>query len=398
MLFLRDLIQIELINKEWRYNVMNSRVDFIYLNEQEMIQAGVKDMGTCIDSIEDMFRLLHRGDYRMGGENANEHGIRVSFPKKSDIEGMPTHKPDFRFMAMPAYLGGRFKVFGIKSYGSNPDNIQKGLPRSILMMQLMDAKTGAPLAYMSANILSAMRTGATVGVGARRLSIKSPETVAIIGPGTLSRYTMDAFLSEYLTIETVKIKGRSQKGIDSFLKYCKENYPTIKKYVICDEIQDACKDADIIFFGTTNASKYEDNPIIRRNWIKKGALIIATSALLVDTKILSDKDVKLVADNYTMYEEWGKGEVLPTQKNVSTLLGMGFYDAVMGGKISRDSITDIGEILNDEKKGRDNENQIIFYAVGGMPIEDVAWGYDVYKNALDKGIGTKLNVWEIPAL
>ena len=70
----------------------------------------------------------------------------------------------------------------------------------------------------------------------------------------------------------------------------------------------------------------------------------------------------------------------------------------MGGKISRDSITDIGEILNDEKKGRDNENQIIFYAVGGMPIEDVAWGYDVYKNALDKGIGTKLNVWEIPAL
>lgn len=66
MLFLRDLIQIELINKEWRYNVMNSRVDFIYLNEQEMIQAGVKDMGTCIDSIEDMFRLLHRGDYRMG--------------------------------------------------------------------------------------------------------------------------------------------------------------------------------------------------------------------------------------------------------------------------------------------------------------------------------------------
>jgi len=243
-----------------------------------------------------------------------------------------------------------------------------------------------------------MRTGATVGVGARRLSIKSPETVAIIGPGTLSRYTMDAFLSEYLTIETVKIKGRSQKGIDSFLKYCKENYPTIKKYVICDEIQDACKDADIIFFGTTNASKYEDNPIIRRNWIKKGALIIAASALLVDTKILSDKDVKLVADNYTMYEEWGKGEVLPTQKNVSTLLGMGFYDAVMGGKISRDSITDIGEILNDEKKGRDNENQIIFYAVGGMPIEDVAWGYDVYKNALDKGIGTKLNVWEIPAL
>lgn len=71
---------------------MSSRIDFIYLNEQEMIEAGVKDMKKCIDSIEDMFVLLHKGDYRMGGENANEHGIRVSFPKTTNIEGMPTHK------------------------------------------------------------------------------------------------------------------------------------------------------------------------------------------------------------------------------------------------------------------------------------------------------------------
>ena len=229
---------------------MNQRVDFIYLNEQDMIRAGVKEMDKCIDSIEDMFVLLHKGDYRMGGENANEHGIRVSFPKTTDIEGMPIHKPDYRFMAMPAYLGGRFKMFGIKSYGSNPDNAQKGLPRSILMMQLMDAITGAPLAYMSANILSAMRTGATVGVGARHLPIKNPKTVGIIGPGTMSRYTMAAFLSAQPTIETVKIKGRSQKGIDNFVSYCKDTFPTIKDYIVCDEISEACKDSDIVFFGT----------------------------------------------------------------------------------------------------------------------------------------------------
>ena len=50
---------------------MNSRTDFIYLNEQDMIRAGVQDMEKCIDSMEDMFVLLHKGDYRMGGENAN---------------------------------------------------------------------------------------------------------------------------------------------------------------------------------------------------------------------------------------------------------------------------------------------------------------------------------------
>lgn len=377
---------------------MNSRTDFIYLNEQDMIRAGVQDMEKCIDSMEDMFVLLHKGDYRMGGENANEHGIRVSFPKTTDVEGMPIHKPDFRFMAMPAYLGGRFKMFGIKSYGSNPDNTQKGLPRSILMMQLLDATTGVPLAYMSANILSAMRTGATSGVGARHLTIKNPKTVAIIGPGIMSKYTMNAFLSAQPTIEIVKIKGRSQKGIDSFISYCKEKFPTIKEYITCDKLDEVCKDADIVFYGTTNASKYEDNPTVKKEWLKPGALVIAASALLVDTEFLSDKKVKLISDNYKMYDGWGSGQPLPTQKNVSTLLGMGFYDAVTEGRIMRESITEMGEILAGKKTGRDNDDQILLYAVGGMPIEDVAWGYDVYMNAIEKGIGTKLNLWEKPAL
>ena len=127
------------------------KVEFKYLNEDDMLEAGVSDMKGCLKAMEDMFVLIHKGDYRMGGENANEHGIRVSFPRKSDIEGMPIHKPDYRFMAMPAYLGGRFHMFGVKNYGSNPDNPDKGLPRSILMLTLMDAETGVPLAYMSAN-------------------------------------------------------------------------------------------------------------------------------------------------------------------------------------------------------------------------------------------------------
>ena len=377
---------------------MDTSLKFLYLNEEDMINAGVKNMDKCILTMEDMFMLLHKEDYRMGGENANEHGIRVSFPKESDVEGMPIHKPDYRFMAMPAYLGGRFKMFGIKSYGSNPENAQKGLPRSILMMSLMDATTGAPLAYMSANILSAMRTGATSGVGAKHLSVKNPKVVSIIGPGTMSKYTLYSFITAQPSIEVVRIKGRSKRGIDNFISYCKKNFPTIKEYIVCNDVQEVCKDADIVFYGTTNAAKYEENPTVKKEWLKKGALVIAASALLVDTEFLSDKDVKLISDNYKMYDGWGSGQPLPTQKNVSTLLGMGFYDAVTEGKIPREAITDMGEILTGEKSGRDSEEQIILYAVGGMPIEDVAWGYDCYMNAINNNIGTELKVWDKPEL
>ncbi|MEI5579377.1 2,3-diaminopropionate biosynthesis protein SbnB, partial [Streptomyces brasiliscabiei] len=80
---------------------------------------------------------------------------------------MPKPTADRRLMAMPAYLGGDFQTSGVKWYGSNIANREKGLPRSILMFILSDTDTGAPLAYMSANLLSAYRTGAVPGVGAR---------------------------------------------------------------------------------------------------------------------------------------------------------------------------------------------------------------------------------------
>lgn len=49
-------------------------------------------------------------------------------------------------MAMPAYLGGVFDMAGMKWYGSNCANKEKGLPRSILMLTLNDKDTGAPVA------------------------------------------------------------------------------------------------------------------------------------------------------------------------------------------------------------------------------------------------------------
>lgn len=377
---------------------MNKRINFLYLNEQDMLKAGVTDMPRCINAMEDMFTLLYKGDYRMGGDDANEHGIRVSFPKISDIEGMPLHAPDYRFMAMPAYLGGRFHMFGIKDYGSHHTNKDKGLPRSILMMSLKDIDTGAPLAYMSANILSAMRTAATAGVGTKCLTKKGSEVLGIIGPGVMSTYTLDAIMVTVPTITTLKVKGRGQASLDKFIKHAKEKYPCLKTVVACDSIEDTCRDSDIIYFGTTNAAKFEENPRIEQAWVKKGALVISASALLISTDFLSDSGVKLVADNYLMYEGWGAGRELPTQKTVSTLLGMGFYDAVCENKINRTDIADMGGILLGEQEGRVNDDQIIVYAVGGMPVEDVAWAYDVYHKALELGVGTKLNLWDEPEL
>src|SRR5471030_2497090 len=99
-----------------------TKIDFIYLNEEDMIKAGVKEMAGCVEAMEEMFKLLKVGDYRMGGPNGNSHGVMMTFPEESQFPNMPTDGPDRRFMAMPAYLGGKFDMAGMKWYGSNVEN------------------------------------------------------------------------------------------------------------------------------------------------------------------------------------------------------------------------------------------------------------------------------------
>ena len=129
--------------------VMDTKIKFLYLSEPDMIRAGVKNMDQCVDAMEDLLLTLNRGDYMMAGVNHNSHGAQVSFPDNPQFEDMPKNADDRRFMAMPAYLGGKYKMAGMKWYGSNVENKAKGLPRSILMMMLNDKDTGAPLALMS---------------------------------------------------------------------------------------------------------------------------------------------------------------------------------------------------------------------------------------------------------
>jgi len=229
-----------------------SSIDFLYLNEQDMIKAGVTDMSGCVDAMEEMFRLLKAGDFRMGGPESNSHGVMMTFPEQSAFPNMPVDGPDRRFMAMPAYLGGRFDMVGMKWYGSNVENKKKDLPRSVLMLTLNCKDTGAPLAYMSANLLSAYRTGAVPGVGIRYCAREDAKVVGIVGPGVMSKTALSSTLAVRPGIEKVKINGRSKRSIDSFIAYVKENHPGISDFEVVDTIEAAVREADIVHIATSS--------------------------------------------------------------------------------------------------------------------------------------------------
>ena len=374
---------------------MDAKIDFLYLSEEDMIKAGVKDMASCVEVMEDLLITLYKGDYVMGGANHNSHGCMIMFPDDPQFEGMPKNADDRRFMAMPAYLGGRYQMAGMKWYGSNVDNKKKGLPRSILMMMLNDKDTGAPLALMSANLVSAYRTGGIPGVGAKYLARKDAKVVSIIGPGVMGKTSLAAFVSVCPQVDTVKIKGRSQRSLDAFVKFVKEELPQIKNIEVCDTVEEAVRDSDIISFTTTVRDDVSSFPYISGDWIKKGALISMPSAARFDDDFLTG--CKLVVDNSKLYEAWEEEYPYPTYPQVQ-IIGTKFTDLKHDGKVKAEDIIDITDIIEKRRPGRESDEEIIVYSVGGMPVEDIAWGGTVYRNAVKMGIGIKLPLWEKPEM
>ncbi len=372
------------------------RIDFLYLSEPDMIRAGVTDMAACIDAIEDMFALLWRGDYRMAGGNNNSHGAIVMFPDESPFPDMPTSTVDRRFMAMPAYLGGQFRTAGMKWYGSNIANRDKGLPRSILTFVLNDADTGAPLAFMSANLLSAYRTGAVPGVGARHLARPDSKVIGILGPGVMARTSLQAFMATCSQIETIKVMGRGRANLDAFIAWVAETYPqlTVRTVETAEEI---VRDSDIVTFcasvATGDPSIY---PTVRREWVAPGTFLAMPAPCNIDEGMAAP-DIRKVLDNTGLYEAYLEELPAPRHRFVPAV-GVKFLDLVEEGTLDKASLEDLGAIVAGDTPGRTNDDEIIILSVGGMAVEDVAWGTIVYRNALRDGIGVKLNLWDAPAL
>lgn len=378
------------------------RIDFLYLNEKDMIEAGVLDAAGCIETMRDTLALFGKKDFLLGGPNADEHGLQMNFPQKSDIEGFPLDDgPDRRFMAMPAYLGGRFHIAGQKFYGSNSHNQALGLPRSILMVTLSDVDTGAPKAIMSANLLSAMRTGAMPAMAATYLANKDSEVLSLLGPGVINKCALMCYMEVLPNIKKIKIRGSSSRSKTALAmkEFIKETYPQVKEIVICDSLEEACRDADVV--SEAMSVTKENMEEFRLEWFKKGATVFSMGSFLY-RKYEDFKNTTMVVDNYGMYQKYLNNFIARGpmdafgNKREWVIMGIHFVHLVKTGQVQREQVINLCDIVNGKSDGRKDHDEIVMCSIGGMPLEDLSWGYDCYQRALEKGLGTSLNLWDAP--
>ena len=371
---------------------MGKETNFIYLSEQDMIKAGVLDVAHCIDVEEELFGLLSKGDYVMGGDKHNAHGIALKFPKESPFPNMPLDAPDRRFMAMPAYVGGRFNVAGQKWYGSNIINPGRGLPRSILMIMINDPDTCEPLALMSGNLVSSVRTGCVPGVATRYLAKKDAKVCACIGAGPVSKACFDAIALEAKNLEEVIVCDLFIEKAEAFAGEMAEKYNIKARGTTC--LEEAVRAADIVSIAASSVKPIH----VDDTWLKPGSLTIFTGRGTIGQDYY--KDAKVIWDHAPMHEVcYEEHLLLPENERFVNGIGVQIYRLMYEGKLAPiTEATSLGDVINGTRVGRESEDERICFVTGGLPVWDVGYSYDIYQKALKLGLGQTLKLWDEPYL
>src|SRR5699024_141392 len=318
---------------------LSENVDLLYLSEEEMINADVLNMKECVDTIDDMFHLISKGDFILGGPNRNDHGIMLWFNKEEPFTNMPVKGPDRRFMSLISYLGGEFDVIGNKWYGSNIKNLEKGLPRSIHTFTLNDKDTGAPLSIMAGNLVSSMRTGAIPGVVAKHLAKKDAGVIGAVGGGAINQSCIDAINTTVNSVEKIILFDINEEKGKVIAEKIKDK--TGKPVEVVTDIESCISEADILTVATSGAVK----PVIDEKLLKPGALVLLTGAADISEEAYNNR---VVADLWSMHESWmndGLEHPDGLESIRSWAMSGELLKLVHEGKYDPAKVDDIGDII-----------------------------------------------------
>lgn len=63
-----------------------SKVEFLFLSEEDLVEAGVLDAKKCVDTIEEVFHLLGQKDYIMGALEKTVTAVSYGSQKKNVLK------------------------------------------------------------------------------------------------------------------------------------------------------------------------------------------------------------------------------------------------------------------------------------------------------------------------
>ena len=263
---------------------------------------------------------------------------------------------------MPAWTesgtaGERF--LGCKIVTVFPDNAAAGQPSLHGCYLLMSGETGAPLALMDAQALTAWRTAAASALAASYLARADAEHLVMIGAGALAPHLVRAHLA-VRPIRRVTLWNRTH-GRAVALAFGLT--VTGIEATIAEDLEAAVREADIVCCATLATE-----PIVRGAWLKPGTHVDLVGGYTPKMREADNDTVKrarVFVDTRAGATKEAGDIVIPLRRGILTKKG------IRG---------DLFELCRGKAKGRTADKQITLFKSVGSAIEDLAAAMLVWRN------------------
>ena len=287
------------------------------------------------------------------------------------VHGETPTELEFHIKVGGITLGDR-KFYGLKINASNFMNLERyGIPNIIGAILLFDGTTGFPLAIVDSILPTILRTGAGTAVAMKYLARSDSKIATICGCGVQGRIQLRAVM-EVLPLKKVFAydidKQKSQE-------YAKEMSNELGIDVISlSDLKEGTLQSDVIITCTPT-----HHPYLRKKYVKSGTTIGAIGA---DSPDKQELEAKLLHGNKVVVD------ILKQCIKAGEL-----HHALEENLMKQDDVySELGNIIAGQKSGRENDDEIIIYDATGTAIQDTASVAICYLKAIEKGLGTKIQL------
>jgi alanine dehydrogenase len=282
--------------------------------------------GTAIERTREAFERYGRGEWTM--------------PAKVYLDSPP--HGDFR--AMPALGDGLALLKWVTSF---PGNSAKGLPVVRGEVLLSDAETGEELAVIECSSVTSLRTGAAAAVSAQALAREDAKSVGIIGCGVNG-----AWAARCLAAAGYGPGVCADPRVDPAETLAEE-----LGWRAGDRGEAAAQ--DIVVTVTPG-----EEPVILESDLRPGQHLAVLGA---DAHGKQEVDLAAIERCRLFCDEWEQASA-----------GGELANAVDAGLVSRDGVTQLGDVLNGAT-GRAEDDEITLFDSTGLAIQDLAVCRAVYE-------------------
>jgi alanine dehydrogenase len=241
------------------------------------------------------------------------------------------------------------------------------------LVTLFATENGAPLAFIEADYLGQMRTGAASGVATRYMARKDARVVGIIGTGLQARTQLEA-VAEARSLSHVRVFGRDAARRAAFAQQMTERLKIPVEAVESGE--QAVRSADIVITSTTSA-----NPVLEGRWLEPGMHVNAIGSNFAHKRELDSEAVNRCA-------------LIVADSREQSKIESGDLILAFGQDASRwEAVHELSEVVSGKLAGRASDQQITMFKSNGVATEDIVVAGRLYELAKEKGIGGSVEMW-----